>query len=135
MVCGTLVKRSSPKPEISSSNPIFEHCIKMKGHNKMKVNESMFSSVHFLIISITFLFKKTFRPLSTPGRQRDAILIDNLETKSDSPIAETCADSAYYKETDFAIGKEISVVGRNVLLYDCDEFTRKFYRLNHNKGT
>ena len=32
----------------------------MKGHNEMKVNESMFSSVHFLIISITFFIQKNF---------------------------------------------------------------------------
>ena len=55
------------------------------------------------------------------GRQRDAILIDNLETKSSSPLADSAAESAYYAETDFDVGKEISVVGRKVLLYDCDE--------------
>jgi hypothetical protein len=68
------------------------------------------------------------------GRQRDAILVDNLETKSDSPISNASSESAYFTETDFGIGKELSIVGRKVLLFDCDEFTRRYYKANHDMG-
>ena len=43
-------------------------------------------------------------------------MIDNLETKSDSPISDPSLENAYYNETDFGIGKEVSIVGRNVLV-------------------
>lgn len=68
-----------------------------------------------------------------PGRIRDTILIDNLETKSDTGQAFDEQDK-YYQMEDFDIGKEICVAGRHILIYDCDRSTRLFYQEHLSKG-
>lgn len=72
-----------------------------------------------------------------PGKSIDAILIDNLETKTGSVIA-TCGEnsdpSSFYGEDDFDIGRTVSITGRDVLLYDCDGFTRDYFKKVHGKG-
>lgn len=47
-----------------------------------------------------------------------------LEKKSDSNQKE------YYNVTDFEVGKSIDIYGKSVTLFDCDQYTREFYR-NH----
>ena len=71
-----------------------------------------------------------------PGKSIDAVLIDNLETKPGSVIAASgvFADpTTFYSEDDFDIGKTISIAGRDVLLHDCDTFTREYFRNTRNK--
>ncbi|XP_059082013.1 EF-hand domain-containing family member C2-like isoform X1 [Tigriopus californicus] len=69
-----------------------------------------------------------------PGRVRDTILIDNLETKSSTGQSFDEQDKFYQME-DFDIGKEIQVAGRQILIYDCDRSTRLFYQEHLSKGT
>ncbi|XP_032422797.1 EF-hand domain-containing family member C2 isoform X1 [Xiphophorus hellerii] len=43
------------------------------------------------------------------------------------------ATDEFYKDSDLAIGKEINVWGRRVLLTDCDEFTKAYYRFKYGR--
>ncbi|OAF71723.1 hypothetical protein A3Q56_00509 [Intoshia linei] len=37
-----------------------------------------------------------------------------------------------YTDADFRIGASINIMGRNIIIHDCDSFTREFYRLKYN---
>jgi len=37
-------------------------------------------------------------------------------------------DPQHYKPEDFGVGSTVTVYGRDIYLYDCDEFTREFYK-------
>ena len=52
-----------------------------------------------------------------PGRVRDAVLIDNLETNAESELAVACSqDDKYFQVADFELGKCVTV-GQSNLKY------------------
>lgn len=73
-----------------------------------------------------------------PGRVRDAVLIDNLETKvhdfDNNNVDSGAHASKFYAAEDLDTGATINVCGRDMMLYDCDEATRDFYATAMNKG-
>lgn len=40
----------------------------------------------------------------------------------------------FYKDSDLALGTEVNVWGRRVLLTDCDNFTKEYYRSKYGIG-
>ncbi|KAG7502356.1 hypothetical protein JOB18_018105 [Solea senegalensis] len=47
-------------------------------------------------------------------------ILDNLKTGAE--------DEEFYKDRDFTVGGEINVFGRRIVITDCDDFTKHFYR-------
>eukprot|EP00095_Tigriopus_kingsejongensis_P010934 maker-scaffold206_size259025-snap-gene-1.19 protein:Tk10934 transcript:maker-scaffold206_size259025-snap-gene-1.19-mRNA-1 annotation:"ef-hand domain-containing family member c2-like" len=62
-----------------------------------------------------------------PGRIRDTILIDNLETKAKSGQSFE-EPYKFYQLEDFYIGQHICAAGRPIQIRGCDAFTRKFFK-------
>ncbi len=40
-------------------------------------------------------------------------------------------DCEYYKDDDLKIGVEINVFGRKFTLFDCDDFTKEYYKVKY----
>lgn len=69
-----------------------------------------------------------------PGEQTPQSLLNVLGTNMRNvryvmdPLDVGRKEIAYYKDRDLQIGTVLNVYGRSVVLVDCDEFTRNYYR-------
>ena len=63
-----------------------------------------------------------FGPMGHGGRY----ILDSLKTGA--------VQSEFYHESDLTIGAVINVWGRKILLCDCDEFTKEYYRTKYGVG-
>lgn len=50
------------------------------------------------------------------------------------PIQTGAVENEHYHESDLTIGAVINVWGRKLLLCDCDEYTKEYYRSKYNIG-
>ncbi|XP_075706870.1 EF-hand domain-containing family member C2 isoform X2 [Rhinoderma darwinii] len=60
-----------------------------------------------------------FGPMGHGGRY----ILDNLKTGS--------VHQEFYKDSDLTIGAAVNAWGRNIILCDCDEFTKNYYRTKY----
>lgn len=84
----------------------------LPGNFFIKLSCNFINQFHFhIVITIPSNFVANFLE-SFPGSY--------LELKDD--------DLVWFKPEDFRTGKEVVILGKNIFLYDCDPFTRHYYK-------
>lgn len=78
----------------------------------------VFSTYHVHIFFVSD-FCNTINRIYIEGLEGRHIL-DSLQTGS--------GEGTHYTDADLSLGSELNVFGRMVLLCDCDEFTKSYYR-------
>ncbi|GFU36514.1 EF-hand domain-containing family member C2 [Nephila pilipes] len=56
-----------------------------------------------------------------------SVLVDS------NPISGRKREVDYYKDVDIKLGEPLDIFGSKIFLYDCDEYTRNYYRTTYNK--
>lgn len=95
--------------------------------------------IHYFLADDTVEIREVHEP--NDGRDPFPVLVcrhklakntKNVPTNFPTTVLELSSDEIkeWYSPTDFAIGKTINILGKNFFIYDCDEFTKSFYKLN-----
>ena len=92
--------------------------------------ESLFGARHRLTL-LYYLVDDTVEVVENLPRGGSSLLIARgpvpRRFRSYTHIEQCRRDGTYLSPQDLAIGAEVSVFGKRLLLYDCDDFTRRFY--------
>lgn len=51
-----------------------------------------------------------------------------------SPLQTGAGTEDFYREYDLTVGGEVNIWGRRVIITDCDEFTKHYYRSKYGIG-
>ncbi|XP_069389268.1 EF-hand domain-containing family member C2 [Paralichthys olivaceus] len=72
--------------------------------------------------------------LKLPGQSTDRTMLNVFDSKSQGKrfildsIKPGAVHEEFYKDCDLTVGGEVNVFGRRVLIADCDDFTKDYYR-------
>ena len=103
---------------------------------KPKQNTSVF--LHTLKIVSFFSFSKINRQFVTVDKfdkifnlKKKTCLSGKNNTRYDHYFQTGAVHVDYYKDSDLTIGAVVNVWGRKIVLCDCDDFTKEYYRTKY----
>ena len=76
----------------------------------------------------TFNEKTILNVVTTPGsgrRKKNHLISDNRDLSA--------RVVQYYDASDLSVGASLSICGKEILLYDCDNFTREYYKVKYDQ--
>ncbi|XP_069568135.1 EF-hand domain-containing family member C2 isoform X1 [Brachyistius frenatus] len=78
--------------------------------------------------------KRTPAPMKQPGKMTDRTVLNVFASKSQGKryildsLKTGAVNEEFYKDCDLVVGSEVNVWGRRVVITDCDDFTKHYYR-------
>ena len=83
----------------------------------------------YLTLFIVYFYSNTIlNVIQTPGtgrRKKNHLITDNRD--------QSRRIVQYFDASDFCIGEKVKICGKEIFLYDCDQFTRDYYKIKFDK--